>query len=501
MSRNIFTLLKELQKFNEEQGQNKNLVGASTTNDVNERLSMTFDDTEPLTSTAMEDLYKDGISCVLSALADNTSSNSSLLQKWSEAHTKNIHRYRFSLTYNSFKLRDHGRVHSLCFIHALHQLSITSQCNMPTVLESLYLALNDLGYLNTTSVNAAEQPMHIADSPRRIQLTFLQNKTDKKNDNGNILVDWYHQEFVSADGMPPVKRHRSDVSLINNRSSRYLAEYASTVEEREGDPSVVYITALLSLPWIIMRRAYSSCNTVPENAENKMPTTISNPHSKISSSSADTLISRKRTRSFVSTSNNVSSATGNSKNTVITKESSTFDVYLDEHWKSELLYIVAHLYMIHYFRLHKERLPSWLGLHNFLKMFRKTWYSPMMAEIELPPGFSTLQEVTLAFYGMDTLSLHQGLSDFKLESCFLATFGDKFSSVKIPFKVANSRQHNNLNLESDGNIKCVEGLHPRLMLETLCQHGYVVSNNSLLVLLFEKSELYFNNSTFSLLIR
>lgn len=109
---------------------------------------------------------------------------------------------------------------------------------------------------------------------------------------------------------------------------------------------------------------------------------------------------------------------------------------------------------------------------------------------------SSLQQIVLTFYGMDTLSSYQytGEKDpynanaFKVTSCYLSSFGDNFLSTKTPL---GSARHYDMPIQQDRyssephDIKCVDGLHPRLMLKILHQHGYVCKTLTSLVFLSE----------------
>lgn len=151
--------------------------------------------------------------------------------------------------------------------------------------------------------------------------------------------------------------------------------------------------------------------------------------------------------------------------------------------------------MVHFYRQYEMKLPSWEGINQFLKFFWKKWYIPMVEEIEVQ-GFSSLQQIVLTFYGMDTLSSYQytGEKDpynanaFKVTSCYLSSFGDNFLSTKTPL---GSARHYDMPIQQDRyssephDIKCVDGLHPRLMLKILHQHGYVCKTLTSLVFLSE----------------
>jgi len=95
---------------------------------------------------------------------------------------------------------------------------------------------------------------------------------------------------------------------------------------------------------------------------------------------------------------------------------------------------------------------------------------------------------------MDTLSSYQytGEKDpynanaFKVTSCYLSSFGDNFLSTKTPL---GSARHYDMPIQQDRyssephDVKCVDGLHPRLMLKILHQHGYVCKTLTSLVFL------------------
>lgn len=109
---------------------------------------------------------------------------------------------------------------------------------------------------------------------------------------------------------------------------------------------------------------------------------------------------------------------------------------------------------------------------------------------------SSLQQIVLTFYGMDTLSSYQytGEKDpynanaFKVTSCYLSSFGDNFLSTKTPL---GSARHYDMPIQQDRysselhDINCIDGLHPRLMLKILHQHGYVCKTLTSLVFLSE----------------
>jgi hypothetical protein len=84
---------------------------------------------------------------------------------------------------------------------------------------------------------------------------------------------------------------------------------------------------------------------------------------------------------------------------------------------------------------------------------------------------SSLQQIVLTFYGMDTLSSYQytGEKDpynanaFKVTFCYLSSFGDNFLSTKTPL---GSARHYDMPIQQDRyssephDVKCVDGLHP-----------------------------------------
>lgn len=486
-------MLKNLQQFNREY-KNRNSEAATNDSSVVSSTCSSIKNVataKQLTSTAVKELYETGVSRVLASCSNTAGMYSPIpLDGWSQDHLTHRDWYRLSIAGNSFAVKEHGQLHSICFMHALHQLSTTTQCSMTFVLESLYLALDDLGYLIATRDASADVRSPTTRNSRKFISHFLRRANYCST---NILLKWYQEQYSSCEENPIVKRPRTAASS-NNRNRDYLAAFASKNEEEDEDLSVMYTTALLSLPWILMRCAYMSDDTENKPGDGSKKIVASKPKTNpksLSSSvpvASSTSSSRKRTRDATLMNSNQNSVGNDVGDTSIRPETFLFDVFLDEKWKTELLYIVAHTYVVHFYRQREKKLPSWKDLETFLRIFRKTWYSPMMQEIELQ-GFSALQEMTLVFYGMDTLSsyqLHRNKDfGFKINSCYLSNFGDKFLSVKTPWKTTPYGRPNQAEIYNDSarNIKCIEGLHPRLMLKVLCQPGYVSDSTQALVFL------------------
>lgn len=494
-------VLKKIQQFNRKK--NKQLTSANQTSTDIANASSTNSEVnfipKQLTSASAKRSYEVGVSRILGSCSSAGCLLTPIsLDDWTRDHIKNRDWYRLRMSDTSLTLDEYGQIHSVCFIHALHEWSNTTQCSISFVLESLYIALDDLGYLH-----AVEDP---ARSPRSTKCKrgfiskFLQTRYDS---SCNILLKWYHDEYLLREQNPRVKRSRPAAVAIHrdgNNGGDLLAAYADKVDKDEDDGNLtkMYTSALVSLPWVLMRCAYVSKKMdqeptakprIMESSGRKV--NLKTEHSSIIFASSVSS-SRKRARDEFSVTDVESSSGNTSGHTGTLPTPFCFDIIIDERWKIEFLYIVIHTYVIHFYRQCEKNLPSWEGIDQFLNLFRKKWYSPMMEEIEMQ-GFSSLNQTALALYGMDTLSSYQYTAEndacnaaFQVTSCYLSSFGDDFLSIKTPWKSA-PRNDKPIQLDryngDPNDIICIDGLYPRLMLQVLRQHGYVWKNHSSLVFL------------------
>jgi hypothetical protein len=493
-------VLRKIQKFNRDK--NKNLNSAYDTNNDLTTSNASSTIPEHLTSASVKRSYEMGVSRVLGSCSNTGCLLTPISwDDWSRDHMKHRDWYRLRMSDTSLTLNEHGQMHSVCFMHALHEWSNTMQCSISVVLESLYLALNDLGYLHVVEDLARSPPT--SSHERRFISNFLRAPNDS---NYNILLQWYRDECLSREENSSVKRPRPAAFSTfrdGNTGGDFLAAYADRVkkDEEDGNLAKMYTSALVSLPWVLMRCAYAFKKVDKEHVADSRKTETSSQmvnlktHPLSLSSTSSVASSRKRARDEFSVTDRESSADNASLNIGALPTPFCFDIAIDERWKIEFLYIVIHTYVVHFYRQYEMKLPSWEGIDQFLKIFRKKWYNPMVEEIEVQ-GFSSLQQIVLTFYGMDTLSSYQytGEKDpynanaFKVTSCYLSSFGDNFLSTKTPL---GSARHYDMPIQLDRyssephDIKCIDGLHPRLMLKILRQHGYVCKTLTSLVFLSE----------------
>jgi hypothetical protein len=484
-------VLKKIQQFNREKNKDSkssnqistDISNASTTNSEVNFIP------EQLTSASLKRSYEVGVSRMLGSCSSAGCLLTPIsLDEWTRDHIKIRDWYRLRMSDTSLTLDEYGQIHSVCFIHALHEWSNTTQCSISFVLESLYIALDDLGYLH-----AVEDP---ARSPRstRCKRGFISKFKQTRFDSScNILLKWYHDEYLLREKNPRVKRSRPVALSIyrgGNNGGDLLAAYADKVDKDEDDGNLteLYTSTLVSLPWVLMRSAYVSKKVdqepvaeprIMESSGRKV--NLKTEHSSIFSASTVSS-SRKRARDECSATDVESSSGTTSGHTGTLPTPFRFDLMIDERWKIEFLYIVLHTYVIHFSRQCEKMLPSWEGIDQFLNSFRQKWYSPMLEEIEVQ-GFSSLHQTAMALYGMDTLSCYQFTAEkdvckaaFKVTSCYLSSFGDDFLSIKTPWKLA-PRNDKPIQLDrcngDPNDIICIDGLYPRLMLQVLRQHGYV----------------------------